>query len=125
LENEKGKVLEGGPNVASDTKNRLINARAANKKLLSQRWELVYLDQFVKDPTKGQLNRFYGLRVDTDFHIVSELPSRRYLTNLANKVVIKTANGRKDQIFYFEQKSRTLKARTNAYCIHQQSNGAH
>jgi hypothetical protein len=124
LENEKGKVLEGGPNVASDTKNRLINARAANSKLLSQRWELIYLDEFIKDPTKGQLNRSYGLRVDTDFHIVSELPSRRHINNLSNKLVIKTSNGRKDELFYFDQKSRTIKSRTNNYSIHQQSNGA-
>lgn len=111
--NEKGKVLEGGPTVETDTTNRPINAKTTNKKLLTQRWDLIYVDQFIKDPKKGQLNRDFGLRVDTDFHIISELPSRRYLNNLSNNLVIKTQNGRKDQIFYFDQNSRVIRSRTN------------
>lgn len=121
--NEKGKVMEGGPTVETDTKNRLINSKPVNQKLLSQRWELIYVDQYTKDPVAGELNRDYGLRVKTDFHIVSELPSRRYLTNLANNVVIKTPNGRDDQVFYFDQQSRTIRNKAGNNAIHQQSNG--
>jgi hypothetical protein len=53
LVNEKGKVMEGGPTVETDTKNRLINSKPVNQKLLSQRWELIYLDQYTKDPVIG------------------------------------------------------------------------
>jgi len=36
-----------------------------------QRWRVVYVDQYEKEPTKGQLNKKFGLYVERDFYVVS------------------------------------------------------
>ena len=63
---------------------------------------------------KGELNVDFGLYVERDFHIVSTLPSHRYLSLINNRnMVIKTPNGYKTQLWYFDQNSLTIKTRNN------------
>jgi len=49
--------------------------------------------------------------VEVDFHLVSELPSNRYLDLVSNNAVIKTPNGFPSQVFYFDYKTKTIKSR--------------
>jgi hypothetical protein len=79
----------------------------------NQQWDVVYTDQWKGEPTKGQLNPEYGMYVERDFYIQSQLRARRYLDILGRNIVIKTPNGRRTQIWYFHQQSLTIKSRNN------------
>jgi len=80
---------------------------------LNQQWDIVYADEW-KVYKKGELNVDFGLYVERDFHIVSTLPSHRYLSLINNRnMVIKTPNGYKTQLWYFDQNSLTIKTRNN------------
>jgi hypothetical protein len=57
------------------------------------------------------LNKEYGLYVERDFHVVTQLKSNRYLSLIGNNMAIKTPNGFKNQIWYFDQGSLTIKSR--------------
>jgi len=60
------------------------------------------------------MNEQFGLYVERDFYIVSQMGSNRYLDLINNRnMVIKTPNGRKTQIWYFDQVSKTIKTRYN------------
>jgi len=61
------------------------------------------------EPKKGELSDEYGLFVGRPFHIVSELPSRRYLDVVRNKPVIKIDNGRDSQKWMFDWNTRSIK----------------
>ena len=62
------------------------------------------------DPKKGELNKHFNLYVERPFHIQTRLPSGRYLDVLGRNLVIKTPNGRKSQVFWFDQRSLTIKS---------------
>jgi type IV secretory pathway VirD2 relaxase len=60
------------------------------------------------------MNEDFGLLVDTDFYVISEMKSNRYLDLINNRnFVLKTANGRKTQVWYFHQPSLTIRTRYN------------
>ena len=97
--NEKGKVIvvSGG----LDNENRNIVMEQKNGKT-HQRWRIIYVDEYEEEPTKGQFNKKFGLYVERDFYVVTELKSHRYLDLINNRnMVIKTPNGRKTQVWYF------------------------
>ena len=121
--NLKGKVLSVGSDVTHDTHMRHVRVLGLNKSRPEQKFEILYLDQWKRDPVKGELNRDFGFRVDVDFHIVSELASRRYVENYDSKPAIKTPNGRPHQRWYFNQATRTIKSRATNQSIAIQSNG--
>jgi hypothetical protein len=74
----------------------------------------VYADEWKGEPGKGELNEKFGLYVERDFHVVSQLPENRYLEIYDNRnMSIKVSNGRKQQIFYFHQQSLTIRTRYN------------
>jgi hypothetical protein len=73
---------------------------------INQQWEIVYE---WKEPTKGQLNKDFGLYVERPFYVVSQLPKNRYLDWINNNMVIKTSNGYDSQKWFFDQRSRTVK----------------
>jgi membrane carboxypeptidase/penicillin-binding protein PbpC len=105
-----------------DTESRYIySSKRKNHK--SQQWTIVYADQWKRDPKKGELNKRFGLYVDRTFHIVSRMTGGRYLDLISNKFVIKTRNGRKTQNWWFDQKSLTIKSRSNNYSWNIQSSG--
>jgi hypothetical protein len=77
---------------------------------MNQKWRIIYVDKMKPEPKKGQLNTEFGLYVERPFHIVSQLPSHKFLDVLGSNLVIKTPNGRKSQIWWFDQKSKTIKS---------------
>jgi hypothetical protein len=110
--NEKGgKVMavQGG----IDNENRNIVMEQKNGKT-HQRWKVTYVEDYEKEPTKGQLNKKFGLYVERDFYVVSSLPERRYLDVPDNRnMAIKVKNGRRTQVWYFHQQSLTIRTRYN------------
>jgi hypothetical protein len=110
ITNEQKKVfdVEGG----IDDENRNIIAWNRHGKV-NQQFDVVYADQWKGEPTKGQLNKEYGLYVLRPFHIVSMMGKGRYLDLIGRGMVIKTANGRNTQVWYFDQRSKTIKSRSN------------
>jgi hypothetical protein len=100
-----------------------------------QRFKVVYVDEYEKEPTKGQLNKKFGLYVERDFFLVSQMSLEndknckrvkgkeiqiggdchgRYLDLINNRnMVIKSPNGRKTQTWYFHQQSLTIRTRYN------------
>jgi hypothetical protein len=74
----------------------------------------MYVDEWKGEPQKGELNEKFGLYVERDFHVVSQLPENRYLDIPDNRyMVIKTPNGRRQQVWYFHQQSLTIRTRYN------------
>jgi hypothetical protein len=61
------------------------------------------------------MNSKFGVYVDRDFHIVSAMESNKYLDldNSNRYPVVKTPNGRKQQVWYFHQPSLTIRTRYN------------
>jgi hypothetical protein len=41
---------------------------------ISQQWDLIYEDEMPEEPKKGELNKDFGLYVERDFNVVSDLP---------------------------------------------------
>jgi hypothetical protein len=97
--NEKGKVVEVQGGLDNENRNLIM----ANKNgQVHQRWKVVYVSDYEKEPTKGQLNKKFGLYVERDFYVVSAMKDNRYLDLINNRnFVIKTPNGRKTQVWYF------------------------
>jgi hypothetical protein len=90
--NEKGKVLD--VSGAQDKENRNVIAYKKHGKI-NQQWDIVYADEWKGEPGKGELNEDFGLYVERDFYVVSQLPDNRYLDLINNrKMVIKTSNQR-------------------------------
>lgn len=55
----------------------------------------MYVDEWKGEPGKGELNEDFGLYVERDFHVVTQLSSGRYLDLINNRnMVIKTSNSR-------------------------------
>jgi hypothetical protein len=111
LVNEHGKVMDIDKN--RDFENQ--NIQVWNKHgRLNQQWDVTYVDQWEKEPTKGQLNKDFGIVVERNFYVVSRMRSGRYLDVVDGRnIVIKTRNGRNTQEWYFDQKSKTIKNRSN------------
>jgi hypothetical protein len=38
---------------------------------INQQWDVIYVDEYEKEPVKGELNKKFGLYVERDFHIVT------------------------------------------------------
>jgi hypothetical protein len=109
IQNQQGKVfdIQGGV----DAENRNIIAYKRHGKV-NQQFDVIYADEWKGEPTKGQLNKRFGLYVDRTFFIVSRMGAGRYLDLINNRnMVIKTRNGRKSQMWWFDQRSLTIKSR--------------
>jgi len=109
--NEKEKVVDvdGG----QDAENRNIIVWNKHGKI-NQQWDIVYADEYPDEPKKGELSPEFGLYVERPFYVVSQMSSGRYLDLINNRdFVIKTQNGRSTQIWYFDQKSKTIKTKLN------------
>jgi len=120
--NDKGKVMtvDGG----IDDENRNIQMIAKNGKV-SQRWKVVYVEDYVDEPTKGQMNTKFGLYVERDFHIVSQMQTGKYIDlDVSNRnLSLKTPNGRRQQVWYFHQQSLTIRTRLNNQSFDIKSSG--
>jgi hypothetical protein len=111
ITNEKGKVwtVQSG----ADNENSMIISEPNNNKV-EQRWRVVYVEDYEEEPKAGEMNKKFGLIVEKDFYIVSKLPSGRFLEVPDNRnMMIKTRNGRRQQVWYFHQQSLTIRSRIN------------
>ena len=105
-----------------DTENR--NVLMWNKhKGLNQQWDIIYVDEMKPEPKKGEMNDDWNLKVDWPFHIQSMMKSGRYVDRVGNNVVIKTPNNRSTQVWYFHQKSKTIRNKYQNYSFNIDSNG--
>jgi len=81
---------------------------------INQQFDIVYADEWKGEPGKGELNKEFGMYVERPFYVVSQMGSNRYLDLINNRnMVIKTPNGRKTQIWWFDQKTLTIKTKYN------------
>jgi hypothetical protein len=108
---KNNKVLDVAGGVDAENRNIIVHPRHGK---VNQRWKVIYADEYPDEPKKGELNEKFGLYVERDFYVVSELDSHRYLDIINNRnLVIKTPNGRKTQRWYFHQQSLTIRTRLN------------
>ena len=110
IENIRGKVIDTSGGVDAEYRN--VQTWSKNNGM-GQRWWIKYVDQLAPEPRKGQINRQFGLYVQRPFHIMSHLNKHRYLDLLGQNMVIKTPNGRKSQVFWFDQRTKTIKSKQN------------
>jgi hypothetical protein len=61
-----------------------------------------------KEPGEGELNREYGLYVGRNFYIISQCGEKRYLDVVGKNVVVKTPNEFDSQVWYFDQRTKTI-----------------
>jgi hypothetical protein len=109
--NERGKVMDVSGNVDAEQRNIIMWNKHGK---LNQQWDVIYTDEWKGEPGKGELNEEFGLYVERPFYIVSQLPAHRYLDLINNRnMVIKTPNGRSTQIWWFDQKSLTIRTKLN------------
>jgi hypothetical protein len=122
LTNERGKVMWVQGDV--DAEQRYIYSKT-KKNHVSQQWDIIYADQWKREPKKGELNKRFCLYVERDFHVVTRLRSGRYLDLLPNRrFYLKTRNGRNTQKFWFDQRTLTIKSRNwTSYSWNIVSNG--
>ena len=119
--NEKGKVFDVQGGVDGENKNVMIYNKHGK---LNQQWDIIYADEYPEEPKKGELNKRFGLYVERPFYVVSKLGSHRYLDLIGNRnMVIKTPNGRNTQVWWFDQKSLTIKTKLNNQSWDIQSSG--
>jgi hypothetical protein len=61
-----------------------------------------------KEPGKGELNKEYGFYVERPFYVISMCGEKRYLDVIGRNVVVKTPNEFDSQVWYFDQKTKTI-----------------
>jgi hypothetical protein len=121
---QNGKCLDLN-NIDTLNTNALFYGYNQGKK--SQQWAVIYIDEMTKEYKTGELNKEYGLPVNKDFYIISQLPTRRFLSAMsASEVSIKTRFDRNAhaQKWYFEQATRTIKSRRFKTALTFERNGA-
>lgn len=120
--NEKnGKVLDIQGGLDAENRNILVWNKHGK---INQQWDIIYADDMKPEPKVGELNEDFGLIVGKDFHIVSAMSKHLYLDLISNRnMVVKTSNGRKSQIWYFDQKTLTIKTRANNQSFDIQGSG--
>ena len=105
--NERGKAVDVSGGVDVENRNIIVHNKHNG---LNQQWDIMYVDAMKPDPKKGELNKDFGLYVQRPFHIVSQMPTHKYLDIIGRGLVIKTPNGRSSQVFWFDQRSKTIKS---------------
>jgi hypothetical protein len=101
--------ISGG--LDRENQNLIVHNRHGK---VNQLFDVIYEDQWKEEPVKGELSKDFGLYVERPFYIVSQLGQNRYLDLINNRnMVIKTRNGRNTQLWYFDQRSKTIKTKLN------------
>jgi membrane carboxypeptidase/penicillin-binding protein PbpC len=80
---------------------------------VNQQWDLIYVSDWKRDPKKGELNEDFGVYVERDFYIQTQMKSKRYLDLIGRNLVMKTKNGRNTQVWYFHQQTLTIRSKSN------------
>jgi len=96
---------------------------------MNQLWDIIYVDEWKGEPKKGELNEEFGFYVERPFHIISMLPRRRYLDRVdpsgRQEIVIKQPNSYKSQVWWFDQKTLTIKCQKTGQSLSLYGNGNH
>jgi len=109
--NEKGKVMDVSGGLDRENQNIIVHNKHGK---INQLFDIIYEDEWKEEPVKGELSKDFGLYVERPFYIVSQLGQNRYLDLISNRnMVIKTRNGRNTQLWYFDQRSKTIKTKLN------------
>jgi membrane carboxypeptidase/penicillin-binding protein PbpC len=109
--NERGKVMDVHGGVDAENRQMIVWNKHGK---INQQFDIIYVDEYPEEPKKGELNEDFGLYVERPFYVVTQMNSHRYLDLTDNRnFVIKTPNGRSSQIWYFDQKSLTIKTKLN------------
>jgi membrane carboxypeptidase/penicillin-binding protein PbpC len=108
--NERGKVMD--VHGARDDENRDIIVWNKHGRV-NQQWDLIYVSDWKRDPKKGELNEDFGVYVERDFYIQTQMKSKRYLDLIGRNLVMKTKNGRNTQVWYFHQQTLTIRSKSN------------
>jgi hypothetical protein len=66
--NEHGKVMDVSGGV--DAENRNIIAYNKHGRI-NQQFDVIYVDEWKGEPTKGEFNERFGLYVERDFYVVT------------------------------------------------------
>ena len=107
LVNEKNKKVMDVAGYKDKQHNNIGVYRRHNK--LNQQFDLIYVDEMPDPPRRGELNSDFNFFVERPFYVVSGLDRGRYLDILGRNMVIKTPNGRNTQLWWFDQKTKTIK----------------
>jgi hypothetical protein len=110
IQNERGKVMDVSGGRDNENQNIIVWRKHGK---INQQFDVVYTDQWKGEPKKGQLNSEYGLYVERPFYIQTHMASKRRIDVLGRNLVIKIANGRTTQQWYFHQQSLTIKSKSN------------
>jgi hypothetical protein len=111
LVNEKGLVMDIHGGKDAEGRNVIVWRKHGK---INQQFDLVYADEWKREPIKGELNEKFGLYVERPFYVVSQLPEGRYLDIINSRTfAIKTKNGRSSQQWWFDQKSLTIRSKMN------------
>jgi hypothetical protein len=110
--NERGKVFDVQGNHDRENANMQVHKDLGAKRL-NQLFDVVYVDEMPPEPKKGELNKDFGLHVERPFFVVSGLKEERYLDHLGRNMVIKTPNGRSTQLWWFDQRTKTIRSSQN------------
>lgn len=105
-----------------DTEGRNVVV-AAKKGGLNQQWDIILQKDMPAELKKGEMNKQWGMRVDEDFHIVTRMRSGRYIDLIGTDAVLKTPNSFKSQVFYFDNKAKTIRSRHNGQALNIVGNG--
>lgn len=91
-----------------------------------QKWDVVYKDESYKHTyRKKEYVPEYGFHNHRHFHIVTALPSRRYVELIGgNNIALKVSNGRSQQVWYFDWVTKTLKSKSNNQSLTIVSSGS-
>lgn len=122
LTNTKGTVLQ--VHASRDNENERVDFGKKTGKT-AQKWKIAYVDEQKKPLRKGDLNEQWGFRIGTSFHIQTAMASRRLLQTIGYDVQLKSRNGFKTQLFYFDNLTKSIRSRANHnYAMHIQNNGS-
>lgn len=120
--NEKGKIIEVQGHVDNENQPVVMANKPGSKAQLEegteltaehplfQEWNVIYADAMPAEPKKGEINKDYGLFVERPFHIVTHLSSERFIDLVGNNMVMKTPNGFKSQLWWFDQATYTIRS---------------
>jgi hypothetical protein len=92
-----------------------------------KQWDLSYVKDVKPDLKNGEFNPDFGLKINTDFHIISQMGRGRYIDIISSyTMVLKMDNGRNSQRFFFDNKTKTIKSRkSTSYSIEMKNSGKH
>jgi len=107
--NMKGGII----NASEDEEGAEIKIEKTGFKEWSSKFTIYYADKMPPEIKKGDLDPTWGIKHDVTFHIVTKMPTHRYLDMVDGKFVIKTPNGFKTQSWYFDSKTKTIRSSSN------------